>query len=1120
MRCLRRNPGSSLPQKQMNKLYLFLTFLLVFAGGAQAQQYGNEWINYSQVYVKIPITQKGIFRIYYSDLQAKGFPVSGDPRNFQLFRRGVEQAIYVQGEADGVFSSGEYIEFYGVPNDGARDKEWYDPQTARRGSDSHTNPYVSLFTDESYYFLTVKTGGGAVKRMANPTPPSKNGLTAEPYHNEEVIQAYSNYYHVGPAYNADYSPTKYQLGISLSQYDIGKGYLQDPVKGDPVNNVANVKSYSLALTNPVTNQPGVTPSLSISIYGATLTNHNLNWSVGPDAATQTVIQNFTFSNYALQNGTQSVGWDKFGASSGVMKLVSAAAAGDQVSLIYYKFGYPQQLNLSGVSAGKAINLRANGVGNSLVQLANATAGDQIYDITDPDGVQRITGTLNATTLETVVGNTTQARKLWVSRAPVTVTQSSIAPVSFQNINAASYNYLIVTNKALQVAVPGSANPVQDYANYRASAAGGSHSPLIVNIDLISDQFNYGEKSGLAIRRFTDFMLKNGTPKHLFLIGRGVYAQYFRQSFPQSTYDAKNFVPTGGWPGSDWMLVNGLNGKPANVPSIAVGRLNITTSEQVVSYLNKIKEYESAPFDLWRKNFLDMSGGHTLDERVTFKGYAQNYANIQANSLLGGKGSIISKETDAAIETINISAQVNSGLSFITFFGHSGANHTDINVGKADTLTSLTNQGKYPIMFINGCEAGNIFLDGQPETLGSSWINTANKGSIAFIGNTFLGWPSYLNAFSTKLFSNFGSMPNQTFGTVLVKTVTDYMDLFPNNAMGLGHALDAVVQGDPAIIPFPISKPDFSINKKGNFYKIADNLVDKDSVRFGLVISNFGIVPPAQMNVVLQRSTPGGRTTATNIATFTFNPTKQMDSLFITIPKSAFPVNTPMLLTAVVDPNNLIDESKKDNNTSSGIAFEITAALPVRLISFTGSIVDGKTAVLTGIDPARIPEQVGLLRWNTASEETLNGYTLEKTMDFKAWTSVGFVPAKNAASVFYSLYDPTLQVGNTYYRLKIHEQNDPDHYSPTISLQLAPTYDMKAFPNPAHRATTVSVREVNPGTSPVQVSLYSTTGALVWKGTLTGGKTDIPTAELTDGVYQIQVQDGIATHTRKLVVRHK
>ena len=80
--------------------------------------------------------------------------------------------------------------------------------------------------------------------------------------------------------------------------------------------------------------------------------------------------------------------------------------------------------------------------------------------------------------------------------------------------------------------------------------------------------------------------------------------------------------------------------------------------------------------------------------------------------------------------------------------------------------------------------------------------------------------------------------------------------------------------------------------------------------------------------------------------------------------------------------------------------------------------------------------------------------------------------------------------------------------------------MKAFPNPAHRSTTVSVREVNPGTSPVQVSLYSTTGALVWKGTLTGGKTDVPTAELTEGVYQIQVQDGIATHTRQLVVRHK
>lgn len=1103
----------------MNKLYLFLASLLLFVGRAQAQQYGNEWINYSQVYFKIPITQKGVYRIQFEDLQAAGFPVGSDPRTFQLFRRGVEQAIYVQGEGDGTFSAGEYVEFFGVPNDGARDKEWYQPQS------THTNPYVSLFTDESYYFLTVKLGGGAVRRMATPAAPPKGSLSPETYHNEEVLQLYTNYYHVGPAYNFDYSPTGYQKGMTLSFYDMGKGYLQNPIGAGATFN------YTLGMTNPV-KDAGVNPSITVSLYGATVTAHNLTWSVGPDAATQTSLQTFSFNNYQIVNSTQSVGWDKFGATSAAMKLVSGAAAGDQISLIYYKFTYPQQLNLSGMGNGKAINLRANAGGSSLVQLSNAVAGDQVYDITDPDQVQRISGSVSASVLETVIGNTTQARNLWVNRTAQNVSVSAGNKVTFQNITPANFDYLIITHPSLQSATGNSPNPVQDYAAYRASAAGGSYKPLIANIDFLSDQFNYGEKSGLSIRRFMSYIFgNNGNPKYLFLIGKGLYAQYFRQIYNQSDYEARNLLPTGGWPGSDWMLINGLGPNPAaNTPPIPVGRLNATASSHVLTYLNKVKEYESQPFEAWRKNYLNMSGGHTVDERTTFRSYAQGYSNLQNGTQVGAKTSILSKATDNKVEAFDISAKADSGLGVITFFGHSGDSYTDINVGRpSDGTAKTTDKKRYVIMYVNGCEAGNIFLDGTAiTTVGTDWLLAPNKGSILFLGSTFLGWPSYLNTYSSRLFTNLGNSPNQSFGATVVNTIKDFLAAYPNNAMGLGHALETTLQGDPAIIPYPFTKTDFSMTPVNNpttggtlpsMYRVAEGLVNKDSVRIALIVSNLGIVSGGQMNVGLQRSSPGGRTAATDLGTFAFNPVKAKDTLYINLLKSTLPVNTPFTLTALIDPTNQIDESRKDNNTAN-LTLEITSALPVRLVSFSGSIVDGKTATLPDVDPAKVPAQVALLRWNTASEETLDGYTLEKTLDFKTWTSVGYVRAKNAASVSYSLYDPTLQVGDNYYRLKIHEQNDPDHYSPTISLQLAPTYDLRTFPNPAHTSTTLSVREVTPGTASVIAYLYSASGTLVWKGKVSGGQTIIPTAELPEGMYQLQVQDGIATHSRKLVVKHK
>jgi len=57
----------------------------------------NGWINFNQEYCKISTAKDGIYRVTYADLQAVGFTVSVDPRNIQLFHRGIEQPITVTG---------------------------------------------------------------------------------------------------------------------------------------------------------------------------------------------------------------------------------------------------------------------------------------------------------------------------------------------------------------------------------------------------------------------------------------------------------------------------------------------------------------------------------------------------------------------------------------------------------------------------------------------------------------------------------------------------------------------------------------------------------------------------------------------------------------------------------------------------------------------------------------------------------------------------------------------------------------------------------------------------------------------------------------------------------------
>ncbi|UII24971.1 hypothetical protein LVD15_16855 [Fulvivirga maritima] len=56
---------------------------------SQAQDYGNEWIDYNKQYYKIPVGREGMYRITYADLQSAGFPVNAvDPRRLQIFHRG------------------------------------------------------------------------------------------------------------------------------------------------------------------------------------------------------------------------------------------------------------------------------------------------------------------------------------------------------------------------------------------------------------------------------------------------------------------------------------------------------------------------------------------------------------------------------------------------------------------------------------------------------------------------------------------------------------------------------------------------------------------------------------------------------------------------------------------------------------------------------------------------------------------------------------------------------------------------------------------------------------------------------------------------------------------------
>jgi hypothetical protein len=93
--------------------------------------------------VKLTVTTDGWYRVGEPQLRAAGLPAGADATALQLFADGVEQALQVTGNGDGVLDPDEAIEFYG------------------RGRDT-------LWTGARTYWLRVGAAGARVPYVVNP----------------------------------------------------------------------------------------------------------------------------------------------------------------------------------------------------------------------------------------------------------------------------------------------------------------------------------------------------------------------------------------------------------------------------------------------------------------------------------------------------------------------------------------------------------------------------------------------------------------------------------------------------------------------------------------------------------------------------------------------------------------------------------------------------------------------------------------------------------------------------------------------------------------------------------------------------------------------------------------
>lgn len=890
-----------------------LTLLLLVAGwGAFAQPvpYGNEWINFSQTYYKFKVGQTGLYRIPRTTLDAAG--IGGTSvQNLELWRNG-ERVQFSASVSSGPLPANGYIEFWARANDGRPDKVLY-----RSPLFQHTDK-LSLFSDSAVFFLSANTTGrGGALIATNANNVAGNALAPEPY----------CLYTAGVYFRSQLNPG---FAVNVGEYVYSSSYDKGEYWSSVSISPASALSVPVSGLAPYSGVPNAT--LSFGASGNAVNPRNVKVRVNGTEIKDTVMNYFNdiHTNIPFPVSLIAAG------NATVDFLNTSGNPGDQMVVSFFEINYARQFNFGG-QKNFEFSLPAKN-GGYYLEISNFNAGSTppvLYDLTD---TARYVGDMSVPGLVrfALPGSARVLSCVLVNEEAVNITNvASLTPKAFVNFSLAANqgNFLIITNPVLYTGTHNN-NPVDDYRLYRSSPQGGGYQVKVAEIDELTDQFSYGiTKHPLSIRNFIRYARDKFAVRTqaVLLIGHGMnYVEYVEnRSNPQA--DQLNLIPTFGAPASDNLLAAANLTVP--VASVPIGRLSVISGSEIEVYLDKLKEYEdnqkNAPNTIagrkWMKNVVHVTGSSDPYLGTILCNYVNVYKQIIQQPQFGAYVSTFCKVSTDPVEQLGDVGIVNlfaEGINFLTYFGHSSTTTLEFNL---DNPQNYNNPGKYPVFFINGCNAGNFYLFNPQrlvanETLSEKYVLAKQRGTIAFVASTHFGIVNYLNLFLTNLYNTIGGID---YGKPLGLINRDAMQRMMNSAGAYDfyarcHAEEITLHGDPLIKLNTELLPDYVMEEPQIIVNSPFISVGQSFFSTKIRMYNLGKATRDSLMVEVKRQYPDGSIGI--IYRSKIHPLAFGDSMTLNIPIVATRDKGNNKIIVTLDPDGLIPEITKTNNRASKDVF--------------------------------------------------------------------------------------------------------------------------------------------------------------------------------------------------------
>lgn len=823
----------------MRRIYLVILFFCV-QSLFLAQRYAQEWINYSQKYYKFPLTKEGVYRIDSTTLASRFDLSQANPDGFQLWLMGRELPLYIKGGSDGKINTGDYIEFYAQPRSALVDSSLYSKIAYQ------PNPFISFFNDTIPAFITLSSSLNN-KRFVLETDTNTAGQAVANYcyslKNQYVYNtpggAWYNYVDL-------YNEMVYDPNYTQAE---GIGYRVD--KGNTIFTSFNLQNLYSASGLPAylrvvysgnSRQDGTYPDHRLQLTYNDVSNNIVMLQDTSFFGYTPVARNFVIPSTALSANSN------FTLSS--LALPSFSAFSNSSLLHYVSLYHPQTLTLSAQSFYRLSLQNTAASGKTFFNFSNLGNPTQLPAVLlDLANNKKIETVSNGNYMRALVPPGAAVPEIVLAAEHVVQNISQLQPVNGngqfidyrKNVNRTPY--LLVYHPKLQ-------SSAQSYAGYRSSPGGGSYEVISARVDQLYDQFSYGvNKHPIALKNFARLMYDSLAirPGFMLLVGKAMKLEDLGAG-----KQSENLVPTMGIPSSDNLLTTALDNDEHYYPQISIGRLAATNNQDVLTYLDKVREHESSGNPEWKKRVLHFVGGDDENLNNRFSAFMANYERMITDTLFGGRVFTFRKNTTAPVQTQvsdSVKQTIEAGASLLNFFGHGSEIGFDQGI---DDPQLFNNAGRYPFIIANSCYSGNVFVF-QRISISERFVFARKKGSIGFIATSSYGLDQGLDSYSQRFYK---AISYTHYGKAIGDIVREacYQTSKFGDVLTPIVGLEMCLHGDPAVVISAGDKPDYQLgNNKVSF----DLRRYTDSIGVTVALKNTGKAVPDSVGLKLTRIFPMG-----------------------------------------------------------------------------------------------------------------------------------------------------------------------------------------------------------------------------------------------------------------------